>query len=60
MVLVGIDIGGTFTDLVCLTGGETRTLKVNSTPDDFSRGFGEALLACGVPFQEIENLYLLL
>ena len=57
MVLVGIDIGGTFTDLVCLTGGETWTLKVNSTPDDFSRGFGEALLACRVPFQEIDAVF---
>ena len=41
---VGIDIGGTFTDLVFLTeGGEALTVKVASTPDDYSRGIGEGL-----------------
>ena len=57
MVLVGIDIGGTFTDLVCVCDGEVRTVKVNSTPEDFSRGFGEALLACGVPLQKIDAIF---
>jgi len=40
-VLVGIDIGGTFTDLVALdTGsGKLTVTKVPSTPEDFSQGF---------------------
>lgn len=41
---VGIDIGGTFTDMVFLTAnGEALTLKVPSTPDDYSRGIAEGL-----------------
>jgi len=43
---VGIDIGGTFTDLV-LAGddGTFRTMKLPSTPDDYGRGIGEGLRA---------------
>ena len=41
---VGVDIGGTFTDLVFLTAdGSALTLKVPSTPDDYSRGIAEGL-----------------
>ncbi|HTZ38313.1 MAG TPA: hydantoinase/oxoprolinase family protein [Stellaceae bacterium] len=36
---VGIDIGGTFTDIVLLgADGAMLTKKVSSTPDDYSRG----------------------
>jgi len=40
-VLVGIDIGGTFTDIVALdsTSGELRITKVPSTPKNFAEGF---------------------
>ena len=41
---VGIDIGGTFTDLVLLgKAGRTLTVKVPSTPDDYSRSIAESL-----------------
>ena len=41
---VGIDIGGTFTDLVLLgKGGRALTVKVPSTPDDYSRSIAESL-----------------
>ena len=41
---VGIDIGGTFTDIVFLTDdGAMRTVKVPSTPDDYSRGIVEGI-----------------
>jgi N-methylhydantoinase A/oxoprolinase/acetone carboxylase beta subunit len=33
-IAVGIDTGGTFTDLVAIVGGEIRVHKVLSTPDD--------------------------
>src|SRR5271155_1125920 len=33
-IAVGIDTGGTFTDLVAIIGGEIRVHKVLSTPDD--------------------------
>ncbi len=40
---VGIDIGGTFTDLVAATSDGIEVIKVASTPDDPSRAFREAL-----------------
>jgi N-methylhydantoinase A len=42
--LVGIDIGGTFTDCAIVDGaGTLLTTKVPSTPPDFSRGMLDAL-----------------
>ena len=35
--IVGIDTGGTFTDLIAFVGGEVRTHKVLSTPDNPAR-----------------------
>jgi len=35
--VLGCDIGGTFTDIVLRGNGSVRTLKVSSTPDDYSR-----------------------
>ena len=44
MLRVGVDIGGTFTDVVGLEVDETVYFaKVSSTPDDFARGFLEAV-----------------
>jgi N-methylhydantoinase A len=41
---VGIDIGGTFTDIVVARDdGLIETRKVPSTPDDYSRGIAQAL-----------------
>ncbi len=43
-VLVGVDVGGTFTDAVALVPGRSVTLaKVPTTPDDQSRGVLEAV-----------------
>jgi len=45
---IGVDVGGTFTDVVCLgADGETILVKAATTPDDQSRGVleGLALLA---------------
>ncbi|HEX5091317.1 MAG TPA: hydantoinase/oxoprolinase N-terminal domain-containing protein, partial [Burkholderiales bacterium] len=42
--LVGIDIGGTFTDCAIVDGrGRLLTTKVPSTPQDFSKGMMDAL-----------------
>ena len=51
---VGIDTGGTFTDIVAFgESGETRTGKVSSTPPNFDQGVLDALAAVGVQPSEI-------
>lgn len=41
---IGIDVGGTFTDIVCVgDDGVITTRKVSSTPDDYSRSITETL-----------------
>jgi N-methylhydantoinase A len=41
--VLGCDIGGTFTDVVLRGNGTVRTLKVSSTPDDYSRAILDAV-----------------
>jgi N-methylhydantoinase A len=42
--IIGVDTGGTFTDVVVLgNGGEVWTAKASTTPDDFSRGVMDAV-----------------
>ncbi|MCP9485720.1 MAG: hydantoinase/oxoprolinase family protein [Gaiellaceae bacterium MAG52_C11] len=45
---IGVDVGGTFTDLVALVDGQLSTTKVPSTADDQSIGMLDALRASGV------------
>ncbi len=47
--IIGIDIGGTFTDFVLVQAGNIRIHKRLTTPDDPSRGLLEGLAALGVP-----------
>jgi len=43
--IVGVDTGGTFTDVVVMSpSGEVWNAKASTTPDDFSRGVMDALL----------------
>jgi N-methylhydantoinase A len=56
--LIGVDTGGTFTDVVVLnTNGRVWTAKASTTPDDFSRGVldavREAANAVGVETSEL-------
>jgi N-methylhydantoinase A len=42
--IIGVDTGGTFTDVVVLgDSGEVWTAKASTTPDDFSRGVMDAV-----------------
>jgi N-methylhydantoinase A len=45
VIRVGVDVGGTFTDLVALSGARVVTAKVPSTPRDQSEGVMRALEA---------------
>ncbi len=60
MKKIGIDIGGTFTDLVFIDDDATLTLKVPSTPDDPSQAAIQALQQLrdeqGVDFSAIDTL----
>ncbi len=47
-ILVGVDTGGTFTDLVVLQDGRLGVHKVLSTPDDPSRAILQGLAQLGV------------
>jgi N-methylhydantoinase A len=42
-VLLGVDVGGTFTDAVLLDGGAVHTAKVPTTPGEESRGVMDAI-----------------
>jgi N-methylhydantoinase A len=42
-IVVAVDTGGTFTDVVCLRDGVVGTLKVPSTPDDPARAVLEGV-----------------
>jgi len=58
---LGVDIGGTFTDIVLLDEkGTLRNKKILSTPDDYSRaideGVRELLQATGISASEIVEL----
>jgi N-methylhydantoinase A/oxoprolinase/acetone carboxylase beta subunit len=50
---IGIDTGGTFTDLVAVRGGEIRTAKVPSTPPAFDDGVLDSLGAAGIPARDV-------
>jgi N-methylhydantoinase A len=53
---IGIDVGGTFTDLVRLDGGELSTAKVPSTPRDQSDGVMKVLEADDVDERAVVSL----
>ena len=58
MLQVGVDVGGTFTDLFAWDpeAGRVRQAKVLSTPDDPSVGFMQALEAAGIEAGEISSV----
>ena len=61
---LGVDIGGTFTDLVLSRDGETRSWKVPSTPPDFEHGVldgiatvaGDLGLSAGAFLSQLDEL----
>src|SRR5215472_3454646 len=53
---VGVEVGGTFTDLVAVEGGRVVVTKVPSTPRSPDVGAFAALTASGVDLARIEDL----
>jgi len=54
---VGIDTGGTFTDIVAVRDGEIRIGKVPSTPPAFERGVLDAIGYVGLELGDIGELH---
>ena len=63
MLLIGVDVGGTFTDVVFTDTDANRTLthKVASTPEDpsraFMRGVSEICTTAGVGLAAIDHIF---
>jgi len=55
---IGIDVGGTFTDLVVCdrTDGALTLHKVPTTPDDIASGISTALGKSGAPAAEVAEI----
>lgn len=54
---LGIDVGGTFTDLIAIAGdGRVESRKVLSTPADQSQGVRDALRALGAASGEVAHI----
>ncbi|MBV8186753.1 MAG: hydantoinase/oxoprolinase family protein, partial [Alphaproteobacteria bacterium] len=53
---VGVEVGGTFTDLVAVEGGRVVVTKVPSTPRSPDIGAFAALTASGIDLAQIEDL----
>ena len=55
-VVAGIDVGGTFTDLILVDGrsGKVRIAKTPTTPDNQAHGVITALAAAGFPIDAID------
>src|SRR5215469_1092506 len=58
MRLAGVDVGGTFTDVVLVDtdSGDVRVHKVPTTPDDPSEGLIAALAGAGPEASRVEHL----
>lgn len=57
--LLGVDIGGTFTDLVAfnLEDGQITLSKSSSTPHDLTEGIRSCLVKSGVPLAEVATFF---
>ena len=58
--VIGVDVGGTFTDLVCLDEeGNLNLTKIPSTPDDPSRAIMQGLSKlAGILGKDMKELFL--
>ncbi len=56
--VIGVDVGGTFTDLILMDegGGPPRVAKVPTTPDNQAFGVLHALEEIGVPLSEVRSI----
>ncbi|MBV7485256.1 hydantoinase/oxoprolinase family protein [Bordetella sp. BOR01] len=53
---IGVEVGGTFTDLVAIDETGVRVLKVPSTPSHPDEGAFNALIESGIPLSSVSDL----
>lgn len=53
---IGVEVGGTFTDLVAIGDGGVQVLKVPSTPSHPDQGAFNALTSSGIPLGDVQDL----
>lgn len=53
---VGVEVGGTFTDLIAVDGDEVRVAKVPSVPRSPEEGVFAALAAAQIPLERVTDL----
>jgi N-methylhydantoinase A len=56
MDIVGVDIGGTFTDLVGCVGGAIITAKTSTVPSDPTKGFANSLEIAGCDMPALDEV----
>ena len=54
--VIGVDVGGTFTDLVLMEAGEVRVAKVPTTPDNQAFGVLSALDEAGARLDRVAGI----
>ena len=53
---VGVEVGGTFTDLIAIDGDEVRVTKVPSVPKSPEQGVFAAFAAAKIPLDRVTDL----
>src|SRR6476646_2971980 len=56
-LLVGVDVGGTFTDLVAFDGRRLRVLKIPSSPPEFHKAVIEAVVRVADGFDRVDVVH---
>ena len=53
---IGVDTGGTYTDLVAVHGSDLRIAKVPSTPPRYEDGVINAIAAAGIEIGAVDSI----
>lgn len=54
--LIGVDVGSTFTDVVCAHGSDLEYVKLETTPHDLTVCFMEGIKKCVSSYGEVEKV----
>src|SRR5207248_1153765 len=56
-IRLGVDVGGTFTDLVAVEGDQLRVVKIASTPPEFEKAVIEAVGRVSAEARRVELIH---